>query len=102
MSFLRKQEPSRCHSCANRNPGCPLFPSNILAEWRRRCVIPAEAGIQAAVGLLRCSCWGKGEIWKEVLYSRFRGNENTKSPSPGWASAQPASPAGGRQVASFG
>jgi len=54
------------------------------------------------VGLLRCSCWGKGEIWKEVLYSRFRGNENTKSPSPGWASAQPASPAGGRQVASFG
>jgi hypothetical protein len=50
VSFLRKQEPSRCHPCASRDPdsfGCaPWCPSRVSRNPHS--VIPAKAGTQSA------------------------------------------------------
>jgi len=47
-----------------------------------RCVIPAEAGIQAALCLLLVCLLGKRERWDTFLDSRFRGKDkNPLSPA---------------------
>jgi len=67
VSFPRKRESK--YASAHRGRGRPFRP----AGWGSDVSLPAQTAVQAALCLLRCSCWASGNSGY-FLDSRFRGN----------------------------